>query len=444
MINVAADRSASGEEMHALMRRLYPICRSITGDGVRRSLAIIGEYLPLEIFEVPTGTPVFDWTVPKEWNVRDAYVKNSEGKRVIDFKKHNLHLVNYSAPIRQTMSLAELRPHLHTLPDHPEWIPYRATYYEETWGFCLSQRQLETLAEGQYEVCVDSKLQHGSLTYAECYLPGKLEDEILLYTHVCHPSVCNDNLSGMALLTFLARALRNESRRYSYRFVFAPTTIGSITWLSRNESRLGRIKHGLVVALVGDPGPLNYKRSRRGNAAVDRAASHVLLHSGLPSQVLEFTPYGYDERQFCSAGIDLPIGRLTRTPNACYPQYHSSADDLDFVRPTSMAESFDICRTLLRVLDRDGYYVNLKPKCEPQLGRRGLYRKTSADRDVGRHDLALLWVLNLCDGRHSLLDIAEKSGFAFAAVAAAATELQSAGLLRDVAGQEAQDFASVE
>jgi aminopeptidase-like protein len=422
-----------GEEIHGLMRRLYPICRSITGDGVRRSLAMIREYMPLEIFEVPTGTPIFDWTVPKEWNIRDAYVKNSKGERVIDFQKHNLHLVNYSVPVRRTMSLAELRPHLHTLPEHPDWIPYRASYYKETWGFCLTQRQLEALDEDEYEVCVDSTLGDGSLTYAECYLAGDREDEILLYTHICHPSVCNDNLSGMALLTYLARALHGERRRYSYRFVFAPTTIGSITWLARNESRLGRIKHGLVIALVGDPGPMTYKKSRRGDATVDRAVAHALKHSGRPWQVLDFSPYGYDERQFCSAGIDLPVGRLTRTPNACYPQYHSSADDLDFVRPEFLADSLEICRAALRVLDRDGRYVNLSPKCEPQLGRRGLYNKTSAERDVGQHDLAMLWVLNLCDGRHSLLDIAERSGLAFGTIAASADDLAEAGLLRPAA-----------
>ena len=419
-----------GAEIYGLMRRLYPICRSITGDGVRRSLAMLQEYIPLEIFEVPTGTPIFDWTVPKEWNVRDAYVKNTRGERVIDFQKHNLHLVNYSVPVRRTMSLAELRPYLHTLPEHPDWIPYRASYYKESWGFCLTQRQLEALDEGEYEVCVDSTLGDGSLTYAECYLAGDREDEILLYTHICHPSVCNDNLSGMALLTYLARALQNERRRYSYRFVFAPTTIGSITWLARNESHLGRIKHGLVVALVGDPGPVTYKKSRHGDATVDRAVAHVLKHSGRPCQVLDFSPYGYDERQFCSPGIDLPVGRLTRTPNACYPQYHSSADDLDFVGAEHLSDSLETCRMALRVLDRDARYLNLSPKCEPQLGRRGLFSKTSAERDVGQRDLAMLWILNLCDGAHSLLDIAERSNLAFGTIAASADDLVEAGLLR--------------
>ena len=423
-----------GQEMHDLMRRLYPICRSITGDGVRSSLQIINEYVPLQIFEVPSGTPVFDWTVPKEWNVRDAFVKNAKGERVIDFREHNLHLVSYSVPIHQTMSLAELRPHLHTLPEQPDWIPYRASYYKETWGFCLTQRQLDALEDGSYEVYIDSTLTDGSLTYAECYLPGQREEEILLYTHICHPSVCNDNLSGMALLTFLARALQGERREYSYRFVFAPTTIGSITWLSRNESNLGRIKHGLVVTLVGDPGPITYKKSRGGGAAVDQAIAHVLKNSDQPWNIVDFTPYGYDERQFCSPGINLSVGRLTRTPNACYPQYHTSADDIGFVQPGSLAQSLKICRAALDILDRDMRYINLNAKCEPQLGKRGLFRKTSADRDVGQRDLALLWVLNLCDGHHSLLEIADQSGLPFAAVAGAADDLLEAGLLKPILG----------
>jgi len=429
----------AGEAIYDLMRRLYPICRSITGDGVRRSLSVMQEYAPLELFEVPSGTPVFDWTVPKEWNVRDAYVKNIRGERVIDFQKNSLHLVSYSLPVRRKMSLAELRPHLHTLPEQRDWIPYRTSYYKETWGFCLTQRQLDTLEDGEYEVCIDSTLADGSLTYAECYLPGEREDEILLYSHLCHPSLCNDNLSGMAVLTFLARELQSERRRHSFRFVFAPTTIGSITWLARNEPRLGRIKHGLVVTLVGDPGPLNYKKSRSGDATVDRVLAYVLKRSGRPHEVLEFTPYGYDERQFCSPGINLPVGRLTRTPNACYPQYHTSADDLDFVRPEALAGSLEICREALRTLDRDAYYVNTNPKCEPQLGRRGLYRKTSAERDVGQRDLALLWVLNLCDGRNSLLDIAERSGLTFDIIANSADDLLEAGLLKRAVEQGSQE-----
>jgi len=431
-----AEYAAIGEEIHALMRRLYPIVRSITGDGVRRTLDLMREHVPLEIFEVPSGTPVFDWTVPKEWNVREAWVKNSRGERVIDMQRHPLHVVGYSTPVRAKMSLADLRPRLHTLPDHPDWIPFRASYYKETWGFCLAHRELENLPPGEYEVCIDSTLADGSLTYAECRLPGAVDDEILLYTHICHPALGNDNLSGMALLTLLAKALAAGPRRFSYRIVFAPTTIGSITWLSRNERELDRIRHGLVIALVGHDGAFTYKKSVAGDALVDRAAAHALKHCGLPYQVEEFSPYGYDERQFCSPGINLPLGRFTRTPNARYPEYHTSADDLALVRPQNLAESFRVCRSLLRVLEHDARYLNLQPKCEPQLGRRGLYNKTSAERDIGNRDLALLWLLSLSDGTRSLLDIAQRSGFSFDTTLVAAADLERAGLLRRVDGQE--------
>lgn len=428
----SASDVAIGEEIHALMARLYPIPRSITGDGVRRSLAIMREYAPLELFEVPSGTPAFDWTVPKEWNVREAWVKNARGERVIDLARHPLHVVGYSLPIRRTMSLDELKLHLHTLPDHPDWIPFRASFYKEAWGFCLAHRAFEALEPGQYEVCIDSTLGDGSLTYAECVLPGERADEILLYTHTCHPGLGNDNLSGMALLTLLARELSRSSRKLSYRIVFAPTTIGSITWLSRNEGNLGRIRDGLVVALVGHMGGLTYKKTVGGNARVDRAAAHVLQHGGLPHQVEDFSPYGYDERQFCSPGINLPVGRLTRTPNARYAEYHTSADDLNLVRAQALAESFSTCRALLSVLENDGRYVNTSPKCEPQLGRRGLFKKTSADRDIGQRDLAFLWLLSLSDGSRSLLDIAERCGLSFETIRAAATDLEGAGLLQRV------------
>jgi aminopeptidase-like protein len=436
-----AGAAAIGEEIHALMGRLYPIVRSITGDGVRRSLEIMQEYVPLEVFEVPSGTRVFDWTVPKEWNVREAWVKNARGERVIDLQRHPLHVVGYSSPVRAKMSLEDLKARLHTLPDHPDWIPFRASYYKETWGFCLAHRDLEKLEPGEYEVCIDSTLADGSLTYAECRLPGDVEDEILLYSHICHPALGNDNLSGMALLTLLAKSLAASPRRLSYRIVFAPATIGSITWLSRNERDLARIQHGLVIALVGDGGPFTYKKSLAGDALVDRAAAHALKHCGLPYQVEDFSPYGYDERQFCSPGINLPLGRFTRTPNARYPEYHTSADDLDLVRPRHLAESFSACLSLLNVLEHEARYLNLEPKCEPQLGRRGLYNKTSADRDIGNRDLALLWLLSLSDGKRSLLDIAERSGFSFETTLVAARDLERAGLLRrlDEPGKESTE-----
>lgn len=424
------DAARAGAEMHALAARLYPVCRSITGPGLRETLAILGESMPLKTFEVPSGTEVFDWTVPKEWTVRDAWIKDSQGRKVVDFRASNLHVMGYSVPVRAKMPLSELRPRLFTLPDHPDWIPYRTSYYKETWGFCLTQRQLDSLPEGEYEVCIDSTLADGSLTYAECVLPGERADEILLFCHVCHPSLANDNLSGMAVAAQLARLLGRAERRHTFRLVFAPTVIGSIVWLHQNEAKAARIKHGLTLALLGDPGQIQYKRTRDGDAAIDRAIAHALKHSGKPHVLRPFTPYGYDERQFNSPGFALPVGCLMRSPNGTFPQYHNSGDNLDFIRPEALADSLAIAAGALAVLEGDGAYLNQNPKCEPRLGKRGLYEGLKGKNSLGDTELALLWILNLSDGRHSLLDIAERADMPFATVRRAADALEGCGLLK--------------
>ncbi|HET9209532.1 MAG TPA: DUF4910 domain-containing protein [Thermoanaerobaculia bacterium] len=407
----------------------YPICRSITGDGVRRTLRMIQERIPLEIREVPTGTRVFDWTVPKEWNIRDAWIKDPSGNRVVDFQDCNLHVLSYSVPVHEKLSLAELKKYLFTLPDKPDLIPYRTSYYKEAWGFCLTHRTLEALPEGEYEVLIDSTLQDGSLTYGECLLPGDSEREVLLSTHVCHPSLCNDNLSGIAVMTELARALQSRPRRrYSYRFLFIPGTIGSITWLALNEVK---IDHGLVAANLGDPGKFHYKKSRRGNAEIDRAVLSVLRSSGEPFGVEEFVPFGYDERQYCSPGFNLAVGSLTRTPYGRYPEYHTSADNLDLISPEALEGSLRTYLAVIDVLEGNRRYRNLNPKCEPQLGRRGLYRTIGGDESGRARELALLWVLNLSDGEHDLLDIAERSEMSFAAIREAADALLEVGLLEE-------------
>jgi len=424
------ESSSLGDEIYSLIRELYPICRSITGEGFRETLGRIRKEIALDLHEVPSGTKVFDWTVPKEWNIRDAYVKNSRGERIIDFKRHNLHVVNYSVPVHGKMSLAELRPHLHTLPDQPDWIPYRTSYYKETWGFCLSHNQLLTLPEDEYEVCVDSALENGSLTYGQCYLAGENSAEVLISCHACHPSLCNDNLSGVAMATFLAKYLAQAQLRYSYRFLFIPGTIGAITWLSQNEDHVNAIRHGLVVTCVGDRGPITYKRSRRGDADIDRVMEHVLKHSGRRYDIQNFSPNGYDERQYCSPGFDLPVGCLMRTPHGKFPEYHSSADNLELMDPANLAHSFMTCLSAFCVLENDCSYCNHNPKCEPQLGRRGLYRTMGGSRDEKLQETAMLWVLNLSDGSHSLLDIAERSGIQFEQITRAALTLQEHGLLR--------------
>lgn len=431
--NLDLESPELGNRLHAFVSQLYPICSSITGNGLREILRRIGQRIPLQVHEVPTGTQVFDWTVPREWNIRDAYVRNARGEKVIDFKNSNLHVVNYSIPVKAKLSLQELKQHLYTLPDRPDWIPYRTSYYRETWGFCLTQRQLDSLPEDEYEVVIDSSLEDGSLTYAECVVPGKSTEEILISCHACHPSLCNDNLSGLAVATFLAQALSGMERRFSYRFLFIPGTIGSIAWLSRNEQIVPLIKHGLVLACVGDPGPLSYKKSRRGNAEIDRAVLHLLATSGNPYNVRDFSPYGYDERQYCSPGFNLPVGCLNRTQHGKFPEYHTSADNLSFVTPEALAGSLRFCLDVFRVLENNLTYQNLNPKCEPQLGKRGLYRLMGGLPDAGARELAMLWVLNLSDGQHSLLDIAEHSTLKYDAILHAVKDLEESGLLASVA-----------
>ena len=415
-------------DMHALIARLYPICRSITGDGVRETLRILCEQIPLAVREVPTGTQVFDWTVPKEWNIRNAWIKDATGQKLVDFQKLNLHVVGYSSPIHQRMRLSELRAHLFTAPAYPASVPYRTSYYEEHWGFCLSERQLSQFDDQlEYEVLIDSSLKEGHLTYGEHFLPGQEEKEVLVSCHICHPSLANDNLSGVAVAVALAQQLAGMSRRYSYRFLFIPGTIGSITWLARNEEALSRIQHGLVLTCVGDASHLTYKRSRRGNAEIDRAFVNVLKHSGEPHRVIDFFPYGYDERQYCSPGVNLPVGCLMRARHGEFPEYHTSADNLDFVRSEALADSLTKSLAVIEVLETNRVYLNKKPKGEPQLGKRGLYggaKTKGKDRE-----LALLWVLNLSDGDHSLLDIAERADLPFAAIKEAAAALATTDLL---------------
>ena len=422
----------AGEELYKLVAELYPICRSITGDGVRRTLEIVDREIGgLEVHEVPTGTQVLDWTVPREWNVRDAWVADAAGERVIDFQASNLHLVSYSAPVRATMPLAQLKQHLFTLPDRPDWVPWRTSYYAERWGFCASQRLVDGLPDGDYEVCVDTTLADGHLTYGEHLVEGRTTDEVLVSCHVCHPSLANDNLSGIAVASRLARLLGEGRPRHSYRFLFIPGTIGSITWLARNEDHLGRVRHGLVLSGVGDPGGFTYKRSRRGDAEIDRVVAYVLGRSGRPHRVVDFSPYGYDERQFCSPGFDLPVGRLSRTEFATYPEYHTSADDLDLVGPAQLQESLELCLEVVAVLEANRRYLNLRPKGEPQLGRRGLYGQIGGRSDAEERQMAMLWVLNQSDGRMSLLEVAERSGLPFALLAEVAATLEEAGLLAE-------------
>lgn len=418
-----------GEEIFSFAAEIYPICRSITGNGVRETLRAVGAHVPLELHEVPTGTAVFDWVVPQEWNIRGAHIKNERGEKIVDFARSNLHVMSYSAPVRQHMSLTELKQHVYTLPDQPDLIPYRTSYYAENWAFCMAHSQFESLRDETYEVVIDSHLADGHLTYGEYLHRGETEEEFLLSAHVCHPSLANDNCSGVALLTYLAKRMAGLRTRYSYRFLFAPGTIGAITWLARNEQRSQRIKHGLVVSMVGDGGGPTYKKSRRGDTRIDRAMAHTLRHSVLTPSILDFSPYGYDERQYCSPGFNLPVGLFQRSMFGEIPEYHTSADNLDLISPSHLAVSYRLITEALDVIENDAVYRNTMPKCEPQLGRRGLYGMIGGDKDAAAANMAMLWILNLSDGMHSLLDIAERANLPFAVIQRTAQLLQHKGLL---------------
>lgn len=414
-----------------LAHELFPICRSITGEGVRRTLDLVEKQVPLMRTEVPSGTAVLDWEVPDEWFIRDAWIADASGRRLVDFRDHSLHVVSYSIPVREVMRREELEAHLHSLPQHPDWIPYRTSYYRRDWGFCLSHKTRESLGEGPFEVVIDTDIKPGFLSYGEAQVPGRTPGIGLLYTHVCHPSLANDNLTGIVAATELARWLSQQSSRLTWRVVFAPGTIGSLTWLARNEDLVQRIRGGLVVGLLGDSGPITFKRSRRRDSATDRIAELVLEEHGPEGRIMDFEPYGYDERQFCSPGFDLPVGRLTRSINSEYAEYHSSADDLGFVKEHALAQSIRTAARMVRLIDRNRVLLNTKPRGEPRLGKYGLYRATGG-MSPREFENALLWVLNEADGTNDLVAIARRARLSFELLDEAARALEDVGLLREL------------
>jgi aminopeptidase-like protein len=434
-LRATLDTEAAGAEIYERIRRLYPICRSVTGEGVRETLGSLAGEIDLRTREVPTGTPVFDWNVPREWNIRDAYIKNSRSERVVDFAASNLHVVSYSTPVRRRMSLADLRPHLFSIPARPDWIPYKTSYYHEAWGFCLTDRQLRSMPDEEYDVCIDSSLADGHLTLGECIVGGRESEEVLFSAHVCHPSLCNDNLSAVSVAVTLARLLSSADLRLTYRFLFNPGTIGAIAWLALNEHRASRIRHGLVLACLGDRGIVHYKRSRRERAEIDRVMAYVLEQSGDTFDIRDFTPEGYDERQYCSPGFDLPVGVLSRTPHGRFPEYHTSADNLDLMSPSALADSLVKCLAVVDILETNLVYVNRNPKCEPQLGSRGLYAAMGGHGDADLLQSASLWVLSLSDGTRSLLDIALRSRIPFDSIRRAATLLERHDLVARVTAE---------
>jgi aminopeptidase-like protein len=421
-----------GNEMHNLMKELFPICRSITGNGVRDTLKILQTHIPISVYEIPSETKVFDWKIPKEWNIHDAYVIDPKGKKIIDFKKSNLHVVSYSIPIHKKMSLSELKPHLHTIPEIPDAIPYRTSYYDEDWGFCMKYNDFQKLEDGEYEIMIDSSLENGFLTYGEFFKQGELKDEFLISCYICHPSMCNDNLSGTVLATFLAKILQKIKTKFSYRILFIPETIGAITWLFENEKNLNLIKYGLVATCLGDSGTLTYKKTRDGNHDIDKISEYILEQSNQKYTVLDFFPIGSDERQFCSPGFNLPVGSLVRTGYGQFSEYHTSKDDLNFVKANFLADTFSKYCQIINLVENNEKYINLNPKCEPQLGKRNLWNSLGGQRTAygEKNASAIFWILNQSDGTKTLLDIAIKSKIDFNVLKTIADNLVKQNLLK--------------
>lgn len=401
------------KELEAYFDRLWPITRSLTGQGNRQTLNILSELIDLEITEVPSGTQCFDWTVPPEWNIQAAWIKDSNGNTIVDFADNNLHILGYSEPFHGKLSFQELKPHLYTLPEQPDLIPYLTSYYQRRWGFCLPHNQLLQLDKNDtYEVFIDASLdEDGSMTVAEATLPGQSQEEILLSTYICHPSLASNELSGPLVTAFLYRQLKQlPNRKYTYRFLFAPETIGAIYNLSvKGEHWKQWLKAGYVVTCIGDDGKFTYKKSRHGNSLPDRAALTILEQTEEAFNLLEFHPSGSDERQFCSPGFNLPVGSLRRTNAGQYPQYHTSADNKDYISFPAMEKAVRKYLEIIELIERNETYINTLPYCEPQLGKRGLYPTLGAQKSKENFVKAMMWILNLADGEHDLIAISQRS-----------------------------------
>ena len=428
------DKNLPGKSIYDRIQKLFPINRSITGEGVRKSLQMIREEVPeLEIKRVASGTRVLDWTVPREWNIRDAWIKTPDGRKLARFTENNLHVMGYSEPVSATMALEDLKKHIFTLPEHPDRIPYRVSYYRSGWAFCLSHNELLSLPSGDYEVFIDSEFSQGELNYGEVFLPGETSEEFLISCYICHPSMANDSLSGVGLAAELARVLSGRKNRLSYRILFIPETIGAIAWLAANRENVGKIRFGLVATCLGDPGAFTYKRSRIGNAPIDRIAEYVLKSAAMPHEIEDYSPTGSDERQYCSPGFNLPVGSLMRSRYNRFDEYHTSADNMDFITAGALDETFRAYLAITEIAETNRTCRNLQPFGEPNLGKRGLYENQRTLADFPALQTALLWVLNYSDGQHDLLDIATRSGIDYEVVRRAAEALSQQNLLETVA-----------
>ncbi len=422
------------EEMHGWAQALFPFCRSLTGNGVRETLAFIKQTLPeLEVTEVPTGHQAFDWTVPDEWNIRDAYVLNESGERVIDFRRSNLHVVGYSKPVDVELTREELDAHLHSLPSQPDAIPYVTSYYKRRWGFCLSQHDRDRLPSGRYRAVIDSRLEPGSLTFGEAVIPGETEEEVVVSTYVCHPSMANNELSGPVVTTALGRWLKSlQSRRFTYRLVFTPETLGTIVFLSRRLEHLrSHCVAGFVATCIGDEGGFSMVESRTADTLADRVGRHVVRRLAPDNHTIyDFLVRASDERQYCSVGVDLPFISLMRTKYGEFPEYHTSLDDLSLVTPSGLEGGLTMLQAAVSALEANRRYRAVFP-CEPQLGKRGLYPSLSMKGSA--HSVRNLRnVLAFADGKMDLLAIADRIGVPIAECADLARKLEAAGTLEEV------------
>ena len=432
-----------GNEMHDLMKELYPLCRSITGEGVRETLSILKKHIPfLNQHEVPTGTEVYDWIIPNEWRVKEAWLKYKDSDdKIIDYENLNLYLLNYSRPYKGIISYDTLKQHCFTLEEYPDWTPYRTAYYSDMWGFCMPYSQFSKLDKNrEFEVNIDTELREGSLTYGEAYIKGKSEEEILISTYLCHPSLCNDNLSGVVLTTFLAKllSLRNNLQ-YSYRFIFVPETIGAVTWLAHNEDKFSYIKYGLVATCVGDAHPFVYKKTRDGNQTIDRVVEQALVDSGKDYRILDYYPGGSDERQYGSPGINLPVGSLVRglyttetIPPKPFEEYHTSADNLSYVKAEYLQESLEVYMKVTEYIEKNCKYISLNMKGEPFLAKRNLNLPIGSGKGIYYSDVAIRFLMCYSDGTNDLLQIAKKARMSFEEIYNTAQILEEVGLLKKV------------
>ncbi len=429
-VTAESDFANAGQKMYELLTELFPIARSLTGDGVRQTLQILQRSIPLTVHEVPSGSRVFDWTIPDEWSIRDAYILDEHDRRVVDFRDNNLHVVGYSVPVDRVMSLEELQPHLHSLEDQPDAIPYVTSYYSKRWGFCLTHRQRQSLREGQYRVVIDSDLRPGFLTYGELLIPGTTREEVFISTYICHPSMANNELSGPVVTTMLSRWIASRPRRYSYRIVFIPETIGSLTYLSRHLDELKRnVIAGFNVTCVGDDRAYSYLPSRAGDTLADRAALAVLRDNHPEFIRYSYLDRGSDERQYCSPGVDLPVASVMRSKYREYREYHTSLDDLSLVSSAGLQGAFTVLHECLELIEENRIYLSTN-QGEPQLGRRGLYPNLGT-KNPHRQANEILDFLAYADGSNDLIDISSIIGVPVWRLYSLAQTLEAEGLIKE-------------